>query len=379
MTNKPIPASIREAIPDYWGVPLETEEDLLFCGKPFLRHLIQQRRSDERNSNVGISYTQHLLNLLDGTDGSPTKLAERYEDPTFPRIALSKGDGYPVPVDAASINRAAGRTTFNVCGWCKYNTGGGHEYGYSASTMCEFEREEESPRLIPAEAIVRYQGLQAGTDPEATAQRFNLDGEYPGIRENADGTVSHFVAGRTVRRFYTPCLFRTASPERLRELQDALQRHLDEQKVTHRQTRKAIRLLMAYEKQAEQKPALPDHRPKEWFKLNDPVVGYIGSTRGRVVTATFVRGQVIRDMDGYTAMACFQRIQDGNFLEGYGLRFGSSRPEVMHPWELDYLRDHPDFAKFWLNRGTSKHLKDHDPEAFARALADRSTGPAPAS
>ena len=187
VTSKPPPPSIPDLIPKEWGLRINDAHELAFYGQAFIYALVSRIMGDQRAAMR--FQTGEMLTLAKAAQKNPHRLWTPYENPSFPRVEVRSDSGQPEPLDAASINRKVGSTTFNVCGWCRFNKGT-DRYGYAITTDCPFEPNELRQQPIPAEAIVRYRSLQRMSGDEAAKQRYQLDGEYPGIRENADRTVA---------------------------------------------------------------------------------------------------------------------------------------------------------------------------------------------
>jgi hypothetical protein len=174
------------------------------------------------------------------------------------------------------------------------------------------------------------------------------------------------------RRFNTPCFLKETSKKTFDEIREGLTRERDRLIGAKRGTDEKILFLLALEKRAEKKPAMANHRPNDWFSLNDTVVCYVGNREGYDASLAFVTAKVV---NGY-------RHGDGSILvnyevaslweedaEGCVLHYDPLRPEVMHSWEFDYLIGHLDFASFWVKKIVRKGLKKFDVERFLAALA----------
>lgn len=152
------------------------------------------------------------------------EIANQYESPEFPQVGFrkdSRGDD-PEPLDAASINRKHDATMFNFCGWCKYAGGDSCRSNYRITTSCSIKND-------------------AGLKDEE-------------------------------RRFNTPCFLKEAPDKVFDEIRKGLmcerEQLIDEKRVTDAK----IALLLTLEERAEKKPAMPDHRSCDSFKVDDSVV-----------------------------------------------------------------------------------------------------------
>jgi len=315
-----------DLIPRYWNLTAGTVGDIVFFGKITIREMIRSWRSHAENLSSHIKSVDEKLKFLEGRDSTAIReIAKRYENPKFPIIGVPSQGSWskdPEPLDAASINREYGATTFNVCGWCKFTGGGVCRYSYHITTSCTFKTD-------------------AGMKDEE-------------------------------RRFNTPCFLKKASNETLDSLREGFRKNLNRIIEEKRETDRKIKLLLKLEKLAVKKPALPDYRPYNWFNVNDPVVCFVGSWKERIISDQFVTAKVIygyRHHDGCVSVCYDKRVHSGPYLEGHGGGYGMSRPEVMHVWEFEYLLEHPEFAGLYAKKGVSSSLEGYDIEQFLLALA----------
>jgi hypothetical protein len=326
MSAKISAEQVQALIPRYWRLLAATTNDVVFFGQVNIRQMIRSWRGEAASLAHQIKATDEMITFMAGkTAASFIELAQNYEYPGFPKIGILPGNwsGEPEPIDPASINREGGKTTFNVCGWCKHASCGSCRYNYYISTSCGIK-------------------TKAGLNDEE-------------------------------RYFNTPCFLIRADSRTLDEIRDGLQCEKEKLIAQKRDTDSKIRLLFALEKRAEKKPALPNQRPYDWFNINDPVVCFIGNWEERLVEADFATAKVIngyRHHDGCVSICFDVKVHDKEYLDGYGNGYGMSRPEIMHVWEFEYLLDHPEFASVWHTLGTSQHLNGYDPQvqlgAFAR-------------
>lgn len=318
-------SEVAALIPQYWDVTASTVEDVVFFGQITIREMIRSWRYTANGLASQIKDVDEKLKLLRGKGAADIReVAKQYESPEFPQIGVRKdswGDD-PEPLDAASINRKHDATTFNFCGWCKYAGGGSCRYNYHITTSC---------------SIKNATGLK---DEE--------------------------------RRFNTPCFLKEAPDKVFDEIRKGLMRERERLIEEKQATDEKIKFLLTLEKRAEKKPAMPDHRPHDWFNADDSVVCYVGKWKERIVRDNFATAKVIngyRHHDGCVSVCYDERVHTGEYLEGHGGGYGMSRPEVMHTWEFEYLLGHPDFASLWSKKGTSKHLERFDSEQFLGAFA----------
>jgi len=320
---------IAALIPQYWDLTADltasTVEDIVFFGQITIRMMIRLWRFTAKSLALQIKDVDEKLTFLQGKGAANIcKIAKQYENPEFPHVDVPKDSWSrdPEPLDAASINRKRNATTFNFCGWCKYARGDVCRYNCYITASC---------------SIKTHAGLE---DKK--------------------------------RRFNTPCFLKEASDKVFDEIRKGLARERERLIEEKRKTDEKIKLLLTLEKRAEKKPAMPAHRPYDWFNVGDSVVCYIGGWKERIVRDNFVTARVIngyRHHDGCVSVCYDECVHSGEYLEGHGGGYGMSRPEVMHTWEFEYLLGHPDFASLWSKKGTSNHLEGFDAEQFLDALA----------
>lgn len=128
--------------------------------------------------------------------------------------------------------------------------------------------------------------------------------------------------------------------------------------------------LLTIIKNADEKPFLAEYRPSEWFNVGDEVVCFVdfdGAIMQGFVSAKVTSGY--RHYDGCVSVIAEERIHDNpDYYGGCGLWFGTSRPEVLHKWEYEYLRTHPEFLEVWLRAVSSDSLRSLSPEAFVAKM-----------
>jgi hypothetical protein len=315
-------------IPEYWDLNISTIEGLLFLGQITIREMIRSWRCRANSLSSSIKSIEERIEFFNGkTVADLLEMAvKEFENPEFPHIGVKESRSWlhdPEPLDAASVNRKSGATTFNVCGWCKYTGGGTCRYNYCITTSC---------------GILSDAGL-----PDQDERRFN-----------------------------TPCFLADAPDNMLDQIRNGLKNRRDSLISQKRDVDRMIKELLKLEKRAEKKPALPDHRPHDWFNIDDLVICFVGKWEDCLLDTPFTTAKVImgyRHHDGCVSVCYDKKVHSGEYLEGHGGGYGMARPEVMHEWEFEYLLEHPDFASLWSKLGTSRRLENHDPEAFLKAMA----------
>lgn len=344
-----------DLVPEWWKLTTETVEDIKFLGQVTIRQMIRSWRHTASELSGRIKRINGEIKFLQGNDAESVRaLAEEYENPefTFEQIGVrpdSWGNDLE-PLDEASEKRERGATTFNMCGWCKHAAGGTGRYNYRIITHCSFI-----------------------TDA--------------GVKD-------------VDRWFGMPCFLKDADDEDFNLMACGLASQLGILIARKHETDAKIKFLLELEKQAERKPALANHRPHDWFDIDDPVVCYVGGWErarlrdvismhlpesavkwlrqrgwlGDPKLVTFKEWAIAKVTDGYrhhdgcVSVRYDKRAHSGPYLEGHGGGYGMSRPEVVHAWEYDYLREHSDFAEVWM-ANTPSHLKDFDPGQMLIALS----------
>ena len=312
MTNQMI--NLQKLIPDHWhGVYVPTEAAFIFLGSKNLEYLKRYWECEEKKMADSIEIVQARVDMLDGKTVEDIKaMAAEYEHPEFPKIGISDAPGSwaqePEPLDEESINRKPGMTTFNFCGWCKHCEGSLCNYGYHITATCS---------LIPEEL------------------------------NNGRGTY-----GYDEFRFNTPCAIANGTQEFLETCVEYLKTKLVGLVAEKAEIGEYIRFIAEAMKRAEEKPYFADHRPADWFELGDEVVCFISKDfENALQTGIFVTGKVIhgyRRGDGWVSVCADEQVHTGDYCDGCGLGCGLNRPEVMHKWEYEYLKTHPDYLKVWI-------------------------------
>ena len=330
MTNQKI--NPQKLIPDYWhGIYVPTEADLVFLGSKNLEYLKQYWRRGERDIIGRIKTVQAQIDMLDGKTVDDIKaMAAEYEHPEFPKIGVPDDSWSkdPEPLDVDSINRKSGATTFNFCGWCKHCGGGLPRHGYRITTTCS---------LIPEEL------------------------------SNGRGTY-----GYDEFRFNTPCAIANGTQELLETCVEHLKSKLAWLVEKKAEISESARFIADTMKKAEEKPYLAGHRPADWFELGDEVVCFVSNDfENALKKGVFVTSKVIdgyRHGNGRVSVCADEKVHSGDYCDGCGLSCGLSRPEILHKWEYEYLKSHPDYLKVWIRASADSSRFDSSEmsKAFAK-------------
>ncbi|MBR2709382.1 hypothetical protein IKE98_03595 [Candidatus Saccharibacteria bacterium] len=322
--------NFQKVIPENWsGVYAPTEEDLAFLGFFNLEFLKRYWRKQERITVGQIKKVQAQVEMLDGKTIDDVKaMAAEFDHPAFPEIGVRDGSWgrHLEPLDDDLRNREPGATTLNYCGWCRFGCGGICRHGYKITTMC---------LLIPKD-------------------RNNGSGAY-GFEEFT---------------FNTPCAIANGTQELLETCVMYLKTRLAELKERKAEIGEMISLIMDLKESAEKKPYLAGHRNAGWFEVGEDVICFVSNNfQGALKKGIFVTGKVIdgyRHGDRCISVRTDEKVHNGSFLEGHGLGFGLCRPEVLHEWEYNYLKTHPEYLKVWLR--ASAGLSEFDPAEMAEAF-----------
>ncbi len=350
MANRNI--AVRDLNPGCIGlsyISFMTETDFIFLGKKNLERLKQYWRSEERDLLNRVKEAQADVDILAGKTPEDIKaMAAEYESPDFPDIVMIHDDKhfmtYPEPSDAASAERKAGATTFNFCGWCKHN---GANFGYrwhncDTATYCP---------LIPREL---GNGYNYSSEPSF--------------------------------RFNTPCAIVEKGTQ---EILDACVEHLEDRKarlvVEKRHHSHCVRYLGRLIGRAEEKPPFAEFRPRGWFNRDDRIVviSYCYDKALSRTTYAFIQSRVTdvglsrnreEFVDGGDRVLISRDeplrydLNDADSFEREGLE--SRNPRILHDWEFEYLKAHPDYLKIWvchpedpLYKFIGKAFADYLPEA----------------
>lgn len=293
-----------DLIPTFWRVIyVYTREDLIFLGTNNLEKLKQYWRGKEREACHIIKSYQSKIDFMEGkTPEDFVRLSEKYDDPDIGHICTFSRSGQRIPVDKESVNRKAGTTTFNRCGWCSHCDCYTGIYDYSVKGACS---------LLPED------------DPN---------------KENC---------------VFSRCVFKHITPEGIQKCIDYLKDCRAKWIAKKAKAGTYVRYIVQAMKEAEEKPYLPKLRPYDWFRIDDEVICFINHDDA-IEPNVFITGKVI---DGYRYLeGCVSVLLDKkahhnySFHEGRGIGYGLARPEVMHSWEYEYLKAHEDFARLWVSQ-----------------------------
>ena len=314
-------------IPDNWhGIYVSTEADLIFLGSKNLECLKQYWTHKENEVIDHIDAIKTQISVLDGkTVDDIRAVASEYEHPDSTWRPLAKK---AEPFDAILTNCKPGATTFNLCGWCKYNGGITCLYRYHIITTY---------LLIPKE----FNNGSGAHDYE----EFNLN---------------------------TPCAITNGTQELLDTCVEYLKSELAELIAKKAEICEYAKLIVEAMEKAEEKPYFTDNRPENWFKTDDEVVCFIpnyienASKKGIFVTGKVVCGQ--KRSDGFVLIRVDERINADNYNDNRKIVFGSSRPEILHKWEYGYLKNHPDYLKIWIRESSvlARQTSSEMAKAFAK-------------
>ena len=314
--------------PRGWELPAATEEDIIFFGRVTILEMIHMwRRTAIHNLNIQIDDRDVKLSFFERKRASNIRaIAKKYDSPEFHYTgAVNDSLGYEPRRTKYQrmldwcLRRKKDRpivTTFNFCGWCKH---AGH--GLRSHNYC---------------------GIK----------------EAAGIKDEK-------------RTFNTPCFFKKAPDKVFDNIRKGLileRKRLSEEK---QKIEDKINILLSLSEQAEEKPAFPLYRQKDWFKAGDPVVSCIVYKDDFLMHAVlFYEAWVDKD---HCDKSCVipVRYKSNNAPKKKDV-YGDWRAEIMLVWEFEYLLEHPDFAKIWATKGTRKHSsetnKNFNAELFLEAL-----------
>jgi len=308
----------KDLTPEGMGWVVNNLEELTFLGKASLRQLIRNWRESARELSCRIKEADEKIKAIKGkTSEDIINDAKIFDNPEFPKVGLIDGmfghSKVLAPKDVLSLHgRESDATTFNVCGWCKYNGSGTFRDDHWGNS-------------------------------------YMISGDCSMI--TGAGRKDH------VRKFNTPCDFTDADDLFIKQVSDGLENTLEHLIKEKRQIDNKIKLLLTLEKMAEQKPVIPGDRPGDWFKENDPVMCYLyeseGSSTKLIVKNQFLEGKVIRsDNDRCVEVKYDRPIHAMTWLNSHEFPCFLFTPCVMHLWEYEYLISHPDFLVVWLTIGS---------------------------
>ena len=87
----------------------------------------------------------------------------------------------------------------------------------------------------------------------------------------------------------------------------------------------------------------------------------------KVFKTGFLTGKIIegyRHHDGMVSVCMDEKYHTGDYYDSHGFSTFVRRPEVMHKWEFEYFKAHPDYLVIWCNK--SDYLTYELQEAFAK-------------
>jgi len=335
-----------------WYFPVKTVGEITFLGKIAIGYLICNWRFKKDQLVKEIKNLDKLIEIIknEGTSGFQ-KIAENFENPKFPLIEVrydSCTSGIE-PMDEASFNRKFGSTTLNVCGWCRY-ANGPTRHCYHIESQCGIlglAGIQDGRKPIPKIVLKEYDQLVTSSKDNSLQENERiryLKAMYPGI-----GGV--LTREKTARRFNTPCFVTVADSEILQSILTGMTENKEKAIREKKLIESKIRFLIGLRNQAEIKPVLPRLRRGRWFNVDDPVMCFISRYKTRSLDDNWVSGKAnkgYRYKDGGISVVFDKDDQRAETDDSYCIY----DPIVAHQWEFDYLIEHPDFAKFWVNRGS---------------------------
>lgn len=323
MTNHQSIIIPQELIPFHCHAHVKSERELISLGSVNLKYLKEYWAREKEELSEKIEEKQVLGDMLSGKTIEDLKaMAKEYEYPVFSKIGVPDTSFTKdfAPLDEASLRRAAGTTTFNCCGWCKYC--GKYIVGQGNCRIVT------NCTLIP---------------DEYNKTDFRFD--------------SHCVIANGTQEFLELCVRRIESEiaefSKKKEVIDSYLEYLTE----------AIT-------KAEEKPCLVDCRPLDWFKVGDRVACFVPKDFGYAKQNIMMLGRVIESSRHGERIVVYadEEVEPGGYRSGHGLYYGDGRPEIMHEWEYIYFKNHPDFFKTYAEAIGS--ISDFDAEEMKKAMFD---------
>lgn len=340
ITTTQVPATVLKladvfSYPEYTARGLGTWEDVAATGSKNIAALISSARGNEKSLTDQIAHLKEQESVLRGKSGDDfVEAAKSFQNPNFPEIGEREGNWShdPEPLDEESKVRERDTTTFNVCGWCKYASGGSCRYSYYITTHC---------------------GLLGGYSASPESQ------------------------------FNTPCLLTSKTAEEIEAQVDRMEMEVESLLVQREKVRQGIKLLQRLKKNAPEKPYLMSLRPHDHFNVGDDVMVYVGQWKqedggcrmlvkdGVWVPAIVAYGY--RHHDGCVSYQTLFPIHNNMSNDnGCGGGAGMSRPEVLLRSEFNYLRDAWDtdqhFLGLWI-ANIDNHLRGLDSVTFWQDLS----------
>lgn len=292
-------SKIEGIIPDHWrNIHVATEEKLIFLGTRNIDYLKQHWRREERELSNQIKDTQTRIDFLDGKDVYDIqKIAMQYAYPEDIQRAIQQ-DEYDWIVRDSELS---GETTFNYCGYCRY----------AGDRFCD-----RKGQVITTCTLL----------PKSYGHGAYRPDEF--LPTSSCELVNH---GKEVIDMSLACL------------------RNDLDRLIRRKTEvgEYIRLLVDVEKSAEEKPYFSAYRPSDWFKIGDRVIIMTGKSKNVLPEKRnkFVAGRVCRCHNNIVSVRTYEPTQTDGCAY---VTVQAFRPEIMHAWEHEYLKNHHDFLRLWL-------------------------------
>ncbi len=321
-------------------------DDLPLLGSLNLRELLKSLRSSEKGATKRIQDQYAERDRFRGKTGDHFKmLASDFENPEVELGPTTQWGGRDQrePIDAASIARAGGATTFNMCGWCSHTGGGSVRYSYYITTRCG---------LLPDEYTDDYVGVN---QPETN-----------------DGATT------------TPCLLHQLTAEQCDAVADWREARANTALQDREEIRTAIKHVRRLLDNAHvEKPYIKALRPYAWFNVGDEIMFNLHRFAGpkadyaMTVDTRWAKGLVVpgyRHHDG--GLSCAFEVQVHTNLDHHGGRggsAGSSSAYVLKRTEYEYLKaaveSDPEFLKLWYACVKADHgNEDFDAEQYTKDL-----------
>ncbi len=311
-------------------------EQLLFIGKENLQHLKQTWEGILAEAQPILKQQTEIITLLEGkTAADLLTVAQQYDNPQYASQPSRYTHENTEPADPEALERAAGSTTLNICGWCKFALVSGFPY-------------------------IKYKladGSERAYDPSC------------GVFSD-EWTVKHRCD------YNTPCYLTHPRPDQpdLAEIHAAVCERHEQYVSCCQKVQQQIDYLDALITLAESKPLFPTYRTVDYYPIGTPVYflyddlnapklpypfSHLHQFRGNLHRGTlteYVRYQFvkssIRITDAYS----------GSATKPVVFTFDYDSERVLSAEELMYLLYHPDYAQIWINS------VDHNNGLLKRAL-----------
>lgn len=211
--------------------------------------------------------------------------------------------------NAETINRTAGSTDFEVCGWCNHRGGGSYRYNCMLNGTCSLLREYDKHNEV---------------------------------------------------EFDTPCLIRNLGKGDVMALIKSKKYAITECESRIKRANEEIEALVRCADRASGRPPLPENRPHDHFNINDEIMIYISRPDDRVrylvenvwLSATVVHGY--RHHDGCVSACTKEPYHTGDYLDGCGVGMGYAVPTVLLKSEYDYFAENPEDWQEWIRCACKK-------------------------